>query len=115
MANGAKALSDEFLECRIHHAWEIVRDPSVIPNRPHAIHWANELWSKCARCGTMRLIRFNMLGHRVSGGVYLYPDGYSLSQDESPTKDQVRAEVVKRIMPPEMRYPTARPKRKTRR
>lgn len=85
-------LSLAFVECRTWgHAWE-----DFIPNGKRPTGWGSKFSLRCARCAAERHDTIDSLG-RVGTRHYVYPDGYSLAADETPTREQLRLDLLNRL------------------
>lgn len=85
-------ISSDMLRCRIYgHAWdEFYPDDLGIPM------WGWRLSLRCTRCATERhdiIDRYGRLGQRR----YLYPDGYRIAADETPSRDELRQTMLEDV------------------
>ena|SRR5215467_4313861 len=83
----------EYEKCRTWgHAWE-----DFIPagtKRPPG--WGSRFSLRCVRCATERHDTIDSLG-ALSSRHYDYPDDYSMSRDETPTREQLRLDLLKQL------------------
>jgi hypothetical protein len=85
-------LDESMIRCRTYgHAWDEFY-PSV--KGPPSFGWRLSL--RCTRCTTERHDTIDVLGH-VAAREYLYPEGYHLLRDETPTRDQLRVAMFARV------------------
>lgn len=75
---------------RKHHSWYQGTDPDWTP----AFGLAGEV-EICDNCGAVRRRGIDALG-RVATVQYIYPLGYSMSRNERPSKQELRADWYKR-------------------
>jgi len=82
----------EYEKCRTWgHAWE-----DFIPNGKRPQGWGMRFSLRCERCHTERHDVIDSIGE-LSQRQYVYPDDYRLSADETPTRAQLRLDLLKDI------------------
>jgi hypothetical protein len=79
----------EYEKCRVWgHAWE-----DFIPMGKRQPGWGNRFSLRCVRCTTERHDVIDALGD-LSQRTYEYPEDYKLAKDETPTRGQLRLELL---------------------
>jgi hypothetical protein len=85
-------LSAEYERCRTWgHAWE---DFVPFGKRPQG--WGMRFSLRCIRCTTERHDLIDTLG-QLSSRQYVYPDDYSLAKDETPTRAELRLDLLRKM------------------
>lgn len=83
----------EYEKCRTWgHAWDTFTPPGT--KRPPG--WGQRFSLRCERCTTERHDTIDSLG-ALSSRQYVYPDDYKMSKDETPTRDQLRLDLLKQL------------------
>lgn len=79
----------EYEKCRTWgHAWE-----DFIPDK-RGSGWGSRFSLRCIRCATERHDVIDSLGE-LGSRQYIYPDDYKLARDETPTRAQLRLDLLK--------------------
>jgi hypothetical protein len=82
----------DYEKCRTWgHAWE-----EFIPHGKRPPGWGMRFSLRCSRCGCERHDVIDSLGE-LSTRQYVYPDDYRMSADETPTRQQLRLDLLKQL------------------
>jgi len=85
-------LALEYEKCRTWgHAWE-----DFIPMGKRPANWGSRFSLRCERCHAERHDVIDGLG-RLSTRHYDYPEDYRMSRDETPTREQLRLDLLKQL------------------
>lgn len=83
---------DAFTQCRVlGHAWWPVPDDAAWSTRRV---WRHRLVLACERCGARRLDGIDAQG-AVGGRQYDYPEGYSYTRDDTPSRHELRLAMLR--------------------
>lgn len=82
----AKRIPEQFRTCRRQgHAWDDYEEDDWIPLFGEGISL------RCLRCGTLRRDTINSIRNgEVGARNYLYPEGYSVESENSPSRSEMR-------------------------
>lgn len=90
---GADTSQDSFVRCRTYnHAWEEFY-PDLMD--PPAFGWRLSL--RCIRCSTERHDTISYATGQLMNRRYIYPDGYKMARDETPTREVFREELFSKL------------------
>jgi hypothetical protein len=85
-------LDDAMLKCRIYrHAWD-----DFYPDNLGTPLYGWRLSLRCTRCTTERHDIINAMG-ALDSRRYIYPEGYQMGRDETPSREDMRLAMFDRI------------------
>src|SRR5262245_38172750 len=82
----------EYEKCRTWgHSWD-----DFVPHGKRPSDWGQRFSLRCDRCGTERHDVIDSRGE-LSTRQYKHPDDYRMSADETPTRSQLRLDLLKQM------------------